>query len=75
MTSGSQGAGRRWDSAKPPVIASGYADIAEGGDDHTSGPPKLAKPFTQADLALFVARALDPRSGPEAQSTSGIVTG
>jgi PAS domain S-box-containing protein len=41
----------------PFVIASGYADV--GAADETGNIlPKLAKPFSQADLAAFVSRAV-----------------
>ncbi|CAN5307219.1 PAS domain-containing sensor histidine kinase [soil metagenome] len=42
----------------PFVIASGYADLAET-DESRYAPPKLTKPFSQADLAAQVSRALD----------------
>jgi len=49
----------------PFVIASGYADLASDPGDK-AGRLKLAKPFTQADLAAFVARAVatPDSSGP-----------
>jgi PAS domain S-box-containing protein len=46
----------------PFVIASGYADVGMGDEGVTGGLPKLAKPFTQAGLAGFVARAMASRS-------------
>lgn len=41
----------------PFVIASGYADVGSPGDKTADGPRKLAKPFSQADLASLVSQA------------------
>jgi PAS domain S-box-containing protein len=48
----------RW-PALPIVLATGYAELPAGV---AQGTPKLAKPFTEADLAKILADVLDARA-------------
>jgi PAS domain S-box-containing protein len=44
----------------PVLIATGFAELAEG---EQAGLPRLAKPFTQDDLARALAATIDPSAG------------
>ena len=41
----------------PVLLATGFAELGEGASPHM---PRLAKPFTQAELARAIAHAVDP---------------
>jgi PAS domain S-box-containing protein len=41
----------------PVLLATGFAELGEGASPHM---PRLAKPFTQAELARAIANAVDP---------------